>query len=212
MKNSAVFGLGLIAGVALLGALNWTHPFAAGRKSTESTTGDHVTAERKDSQTSSVDAELRARVQQLSLEVAALRREVPTAPVVQAPAPEATPLPPSSESDAESKAQADEQRRERIAEVEAGFRSEPHDPKWSRPMEAGIQDAVNNVKLSQSTLRSVRCQSKTCRVELSVQDPAQLSREMPALISALSENIHGSAMDFVEDPRGGQTGTLYLFR
>jgi hypothetical protein len=158
-------------------------------------------------------ADVRREVGRLAAEVAALRRQVATAPV-EAPPPMpkgATPHPIDMH-DPDAKAKAKRERDERVADVEAEFRAETHDPLWSSPTESAIRNAVRDANLLQGSLKNVECQTKTCRVELAVTDPVQLSRELPNLMPLLSGQLHSSVMDFVDNPQGGRTGVLYLFR
>jgi len=111
----------------------------------------------------------------------------------------------------EARALAEREHAARIAEVEAAFISQNVDPRWASPMELKISDAARSAKLTQGSVQKVECHTDTCRVELKVQDTIAFSREMPNFISALSD-LRGSAMDFVDDPRGGHTGILFLFR
>ena len=210
MKAIAVLGLSLVGGAGALGLLNWFRPMAAHTQSSAAVQSAVPRGEQNNTQPST--AELQEQVRQLTLAVGALRQQGLSAAVAPQVATEQESAPPNIIPSSEAKARAREEHEERIADVEAAFRKEGHDPRWSTPTEADIRDAVSGANLTQGALQEIQCRSATCRVELTVQDPAAFSREMPKLIGRLPEGLHGSAMDFVDNPRGGHTGILYLFR
>jgi len=206
MKSVVILCLGVFGGAGALGLFHWLRPAAVAART--AVVVPNTAPRRNDADT----AELQERVRQLAVEVAALREQDRAGPTPPAPAsaePQSEPANPIPNS--EARALAEQEHAARIAEVEAAFNSQNPDPRWSSPMEVKISDAARNAKLTQGSLQKVQCHTDTCRVELKVQDPISFSREMPNLISALSD-LRGSAMDFVEDPRGGHTGILYLFR
>jgi hypothetical protein len=210
MKAFAILSMSLVGGAGAFGLLNWLRATPPHMQSPSPVQNAVSRSEQPDTRAGT--AELQAQVRQLALEVGALRQQALSAAV----APPLTIQQDSAASDVvpapEAKARAAQEHQERIADVEAAFRDEAHDPRWSRPTEAGIRDAVKGANLTQGGLQEVQCRSATCRVELTVQEPAAFSREMPNLIGRLPENLHGSAMEFVDNPKGGHTGILYLFR
>jgi hypothetical protein len=210
MKAIAILSLSLVAGAGAFGLLNWLHPIATQAQSPAAVQSAVPRGEQNNTQPST--SELQEQVRQLTLAVGALRQQGLAAAVAPPAATEQESAPPNIVPSSESKARAREEHEERIADVEAAFRNEGHDPRWSAPTEADIREAVSGANLTQGALQGIQCRSATCRVELTVQDPAAFSREMPNLIGRLPERLHGSAMDFVDNPRGGHTGILYLFR
>lgn len=210
MKAIAILCLSLVGGAGAFGLLSWFHPMAARTQSPAAVQSPVPRSEQNNSQPST--SELQEQVRQLTLAVGALRQQGPSAAVAPPAATEQESAPPIIIPSSESKARAREEHEERIAVVEAAFREEGHDPRWSTPTEADIREAVSGANLTQGALQEIQCRSATCRVELTVQDPAAFSREMPNLIGRLPERLHGSAMNFVDNPRGGHTGILYLFR
>lgn len=210
MKPIAILTLGVVGGAGAFGLLSWVQPSAAHTRT--ALTAQRAVVREEASNTQANTAELQAQLRQLALEVGALRQQGLAAAATLPTPVEPESAPPTPVPSPEAKAQAQQEHSERIADVEAAFRGEAQDPMWSRPTEGSIRDAVTGAKLTQGRLQEVQCRSSTCRVEIALQDPVTFSREMPNLISQLPTQLHGSAMDFVDDPRGGHTGILYLFR
>jgi len=212
MKAIAIISLSLVGGAGAFALLNWVQPMAAHTQSPALVQSAVPRGEENNTQART--AELQEQVRQLALQVGSLRQQGQSAAVAPAPATtiEQASDPPDVVPSSEARARARQEHDERIAVVEASFRDEGQDARWSRPTEADIRDAVSGANLTQGGLQQVQCRSATCRVELTVQDSVAFSREMPNLISRLSEHLHGSAMNFVDNPKGGQTGILYLFR
>ena len=206
MKSVALIALSLAAGAGAFSLMRWVYPTAAQTQSLGS-----VPRGVQNNPQAGMD-ELQAQVRRLALEVGALSLQVQSAPKAPPATIEKESAPPDQIPSSETRARARQEHEERIADLEAAFRDEGHDPTWSTPTEENIRDAVTGANLTHSDLQEVQCRSTTCRVELTVQDPVAFSREMPNLISRLSEHLRGSVMNFVDNSQGGHTGILYVFR
>lgn len=214
MKTLFIIGLSLVGGVGGFLLLNWLRPEPVGSHPLRAVPIANPVSDQNNAEQQTT-SELQLQVQQLALEVAALRRQIASAPVASASSThtETDSSRPSIDMHTpEARAQVKQEHHERIADVEAEFRSEGRDPRWSTAMEGSIRDTLRAAHLTQGDLQNVECQSKTCRVDLAVKDPVEFSQEIPRIISGLAAQLHGSAMDFIDNPGGGHSGVLYLFR
>ncbi|MFM8331663.1 MAG: hypothetical protein ACKN9T_08235 [Candidatus Methylumidiphilus sp.] len=151
-------------------------------------------------------AALRREMAILRAEVGALRQQVATAgggPVDGA-------LAKDTRHDPIAQAEAERQRQEQMAAVEANFRGEAADRSWSERTTATVQHALAGQVAIQSSLRSVECRSSTCRVELSGGNAAALDKSLPLFANRLTESLPSVTVNQVEDGAGGVTTVLYL--
>jgi hypothetical protein len=157
-------------------------------------------------------AALNGRLEALAAEVAVLRlqfaaREATTPSVSAIPS-----APAMTARDPEALARWEEERHEKMADVEVNFRAEKPDPQWSTVAESTIRNVINNDTVTQGTGKSVECHAQTCRIEMTTMNSVTLSQEVPTLIASFGDQFGSSTMDFIDNQDGGKTAILYLSR
>ena len=159
-------------------------------------------------------AELAELRQQLARLEARLRtREQGTAaPGLPPPAPEAPAAAGDPRTDPETRAEAQRRQREYVAGVDAEFRNEATDPRWSSATSSVIQAAIADDHDLRALVRGVECRSRTCRVEIADDGSGTSSKSVPMLAHQVGRDLPSVVFDRVENDRGGATVVLYLSR
>ena len=109
--------------------------------------------------------------------------------------------------------QAAQSEPERLAGIEAEFRTEASDPAWSRSAEARVRDAV--AQLGDGLVERVRgldCRSKTCRVEIAADDAQQVDDALPRIVTQLGDAFTSADAVHVDHGDRRPTGVLFLSR
>lgn len=146
-------------------------------------------------------ASVQRELAELRLQVA---RGVPAAPGEDSAA--------DSRRDPESRAEAEREERTRVASTEAAFRGEANDPRWSQGTSSGLRAAVSEFEALRNQVRSIECRSQSCRVELTAGAPGRLSRDMPRLVSRLSQTLPNVTSGQIDQGNGQSATVLYLSR
>jgi hypothetical protein len=157
---------------------------------------------------------LREEVARLRAEVAAMQRWIHvqkrrTTGVVseKAEAPAKDPR-----TDRAARAEAERERQQQMEVVEASFRREPADPRWSLEAEGAVQEVLASDEIVQDTLLGLECRSQSCRVELADDDTGELAKVLPLLLQQLAQTLPSATANYVEDGHGGKTVILYMSR
>jgi hypothetical protein len=104
------------------------------------------------------------------------------------------------------------QHREYIAGIDAAFRHETADPRWSSVTSALIHAAISSDDNLKSVARAVDCRSRTCRVELADDGTGNLGNLIPMFMQRVGRELPSAAAGRVEDGSGAATMVLYLVR
>jgi hypothetical protein len=111
--------------------------------------------------------------------------------------------------------QAEENRRrqEHMAALEAAFRQEPVDHRWSSQTELAVQEALVSNEAAQTMVRNVECRSRTCRLEV-IDDGGDIPAVdfMSTFAMQVGPILPSIAVNHVEDANGVKTMILYLSR
>lgn len=109
-----------------------------------------------------------------------------------------------------AQADAEQQRQQQIALIEAGFRSETTDADWSAASLAKLQAALAKPAL-QSALRSMECRSRTCRVEIA-HASTDVQKILPLFANQLADSLPNLTAGEVDGSTGDGNMVLYLSR
>jgi hypothetical protein len=101
--------------------------------------------------------------------------------------------------------------RTQLAAMEAAFRGEAIDARWSAAMTDNVRASLAQGVIDHGAARSVECRSHSCRVELAQHDGSPAAPEIAALVGRLAPTLpHAQAGQF-ESPEGRLT-VLYFSR
>ena len=114
--------------------------------------------------------------------------------------------------DRAARAEAERERQKQMEVVEASFRHEPADPRWSFEAEGAVQEALASDEIVQNTLLGLECRSHTCRVELADDDTGELAKVMPLFLEQLVQTLPSVTANYVDDGNGGKIMILYMSR
>jgi hypothetical protein len=109
----------------------------------------------------------------------------------------------------QTRAQAEERRREHIAGLEAQFRGEASDPQWAPVATQALAAALGSSEVG-LVARQVECRSQTCRVEIPDDGSEKLNKAMPVLALQVARTLPSVVADRLESANGGATLVLYL--
>jgi hypothetical protein len=99
----------------------------------------------------------------------------------------------------------------RIASIDASFRKEVVDPRWSANTSSRIQSVLNSDEIGHMQADSIDCRSDSCRVELH-DDSGQLNKNMRFVGQQLVGTLPNITGNSVVRPDGGVSMVLYLSR
>lgn len=159
-------------------------------------------------------AALREQVVLLRREVSAVQRQIreqERAATAVAPGREEDPAN-DPRSDPAARAEAERERQEQMAVIEADFRQEPTDPHWSSEAAAAVQEAMAGDEAARTALRNIECRANTCRVEMTDDDTGKLAKSMPLLVQQLAQTLPSVTANQVDDGDGAKTMILYMSR
>ncbi len=97
-----------------------------------------------------------------------------------------------------------------MTEVHAKFVAEPRSFGWARAPATLIQDTLASAPVLGSVVRNVDCRSTTCRVELLDNRSPEFSKRLPDFLMRVGEVLPTAKADFVSNPDGTRTGSIYL--
>jgi hypothetical protein len=112
--------------------------------------------------------------------------------------------------DPAARAAVERERQQQMAVIEAGFRRELADPRWSMEAEGVVQAALASDPIVQNTLLDLECRSQTCRVELADDDTGELAKVIPFVLLQLASTLPSATANYGVDGAGGKTMILYL--
>jgi hypothetical protein len=158
--------------------------------------------------------DLREQVALLRREVAAVQRQLheQARATLAAGQGRDLPLAPDPRTDPAARAQAERERQEQMAALEANFRHEPTDRGWAVQAAGAVQEALASNETIETALQNIECHSHTCRVELADDDTGELAKSMPVFLLQLGQTLPSVTANQVEDGAGGRTLILYMSR
>ncbi|MES2353484.1 MAG: hypothetical protein V4568_03605 [Pseudomonadota bacterium] len=157
---------------------------------------------------------LREEVAVLRAEVSMLRRRIPTQGQAQAET-EDTPAmtaEKNARTDPLARAEAEKAHQKQMAGVEAAFRNEPNDSKWSSRAASTLQDALTGDDAARANMRNVECRSHTCRVEIIDDGSGQLAKSMPLIAQRVAQTFPTMTANQIDQGNGTSTTVLYMSR
>lgn len=100
---------------------------------------------------------------------------------------------------------------ERLARMEAEFRSEPSNPAWSRSSAARVHAAVAQIGDGVAErVRSLECRSRSCRIEIAPDESQPMDDTLPRIVAQLGEAFTSANGAHVDQGDGRQAGVLFL--
>ncbi|HEY0481441.1 MAG TPA: hypothetical protein VGD37_28190 [Kofleriaceae bacterium] len=114
--------------------------------------------------------------------------------------------------DPEARAEGQRKYRAYIAGVEAAFRKEATDPRWSSATSGVVQAALASDDELRPLARGVECRARTCRVEIAEDTSGRLGKLLPVFAQQVAQELPVAVVDRVQDPGGGTKMILYMSR
>jgi hypothetical protein len=111
-----------------------------------------------------------------------------------------------------ARATAERTRQQQMAVLEANFRHEPIDQRWSSEAAGAVQAALASDDMVQNLLLGLDCRSHTCRVELAEDDTGELAQALPLILMQLAPALPSGTAHYVDARDGGKAMVLYLSR
>ena len=114
--------------------------------------------------------------------------------------------------DPEARAEQERKYREYMASVDAAFRNEATDPRWSSATSSVVQTALTADSDLRPLARGVECRSRTCRVEIADDGSGKLGKLLPMLAQKVGRELPSVTADRVQEAGGAVTMVLYMSR
>jgi len=114
--------------------------------------------------------------------------------------------------DPEARAEQERKYREYMAGVDAAFRKETTDPRWSSATSSAVQTALIADNDLHPLARGVECRSHTCRVEIADDGSGKLGKLLPVFAQQVGQELPSVVTSRVEDAGGAATMVLYMSR
>jgi hypothetical protein len=114
--------------------------------------------------------------------------------------------------DPEARAESERARHEAIAGVDAAFRGEAMDPRWSATASSTIQTAFASDDKLRPLARGVECRSRTCRVEIADDGSAELNKGLPEIAMRVGRELPNAVYDRVQGADGTPRQIIYFSR
>ena len=109
-----------------------------------------------------------------------------------------------------TRAAAERVRQQQMAVLEANFRHEPTDSRWSSEAVGAVQAALASDDTVQNLLLDLDCRSHTCRVELAEDDTGELAKVLPLILQQLAQTLPNGTASYVDAGDGSKAMILYL--
>jgi hypothetical protein len=100
----------------------------------------------------------------------------------------------------------------RIASIDASFRREVVDQRWSANTSSRVQSVLSSDKMGHMQADSIDCRSESCRVELHDNGSGQLNKNMPMIAAELAGTLSNITASSATRPDGRVSMVLYLSR
>jgi hypothetical protein len=117
-----------------------------------------------------------------------------------------------SRTDTDVRAEYERARREAIAGVDAAFRGEARDPRWSATASSAIQTALATDDKLRPLAREIECRSQTCRVEIAEDGAGELDRMLPDIVLRVGRDLPSALYDRAQGADGTTHQIIYLSR
>jgi len=114
--------------------------------------------------------------------------------------------------DPQARAEQERKYRDYMAGVDAAFRKETTDPRWSSATSSVVQTALIADNDLRPLARGVECRSHTCRVEIADDGSGKLGKIIPIFAQQVGQELPSLVANRVEDAGGAATMILYLSR
>jgi hypothetical protein len=97
-----------------------------------------------------------------------------------------------------------------MADVHAKFKAEPRTSTWANSAKGALIENLGVDQALGSAVRNIECRSTMCRVELLDNRSAEFSKKLPEFLSRVGTALPMAEADFVENPDGTRTASIYL--
>lgn len=114
--------------------------------------------------------------------------------------------------DPEARAEYERARREAIAGVDAAFRGEATDPRWSATASSAIQAVFATDDRLRPLARGVECHARTCRVEIADDGSGELNKGLPEIAMRVGRELPNAVYDRVQGADGTPRQIIYFSR
>lgn len=106
---------------------------------------------------------------------------------------------------------ADEQRHAAyVAGLQASFRQEKVDPRWSTNATSRLWDAINQADAMRGAARNVECRASTCRIEIADDGTGRVNKSLPLWSQQLVDVLPRMVGQTVVNQNGQTETVLYL--
>lgn len=106
---------------------------------------------------------------------------------------------------------ADEQRHDAyVAGLQASFRLEKVDPRWSTNATSRLWDAINQADAMRGAARNVECRASTCRIEIADDGSGRINKSLPLWSQQLVDVLPRMVGQTVVNQNGQTETVLYL--
>jgi hypothetical protein len=112
--------------------------------------------------------------------------------------------------DPEARAAEERKHKEYVAGVEAEFRNEATNPRWSSATSSIVQTAIAGDNDLRPLARGVECRSRTCRVEITDDGSRKLNKILPMFVLQVGRDLPNVVFDRIEQSGGAATMVLYM--
>jgi hypothetical protein len=197
----------LIGGILLLGAYRAMHaPDESSAASAKHRVGTAATYE------AAQLAELRQEMARLNLTVRNQGQQLPVAGHAATSENDPPDVNGARAADPETRAEAEHRRRQYMAGLDAAFRNEMMDPRWSPVTLAMVQTAISGDDNLKLLAPAVECRSHTCRMEIVDDGTGKLGQIIPQFAQRLGQDLPSIVANHVEESGGRATTILYMSR
>ncbi len=154
-------------------------------------------------------ASLRQRLSQQDERISALLAERAKKEEQGVADPAAAPSAPNPRDPAVIQAQK-EQWNAHMADVQAEFFMEKHDPKWSATMTTAIRSIAEKNEAIRDAVDQIECHSQTCRVELKGDTAGKADQQLPMFVQQVGADLPNAEIAKVEDEHGHTKTVVYF--
>ena len=114
--------------------------------------------------------------------------------------------------DPEARAEVERKYQAYIAGVDAAFRQEATEPRWSSAASAAVHKVIAGDDDLRPLARGVECRSHTCRVEIADDGSGKLGKLLPMFAQQVGQELPSVLANRVENAGDTATVVLYMSR
>lgn len=97
-----------------------------------------------------------------------------------------------------------------VATLQASFKLEPVDPRWSTATTSRVWDAINASETMRGAARGVECRASSCRIEIRDDGSGRVGKDLPLWSQQFTDVLPRMVGQTVVDQNGQSAMVLYL--